>query len=59
MDQKVISCAFNIDTACVEVKLVDGSMIATGKPAAWLFPSWVCDIIFCSRCKKTVWFPFI
>ena len=28
MDKKVISCAFNIDTACVEVKFVDGSMIA-------------------------------
>ena len=23
-----ISCAFNIDTACVEIKYVDGSMIA-------------------------------
>ena len=59
MDQKVISCAFHIDTACVEVKMVDGSMIATGKSAARLFPFWVCDIIFCSRCKKTVLFPFI
>ena len=28
MDKKVISCAFNIDTACVEVRLVDDSMIA-------------------------------
>ena len=28
MDKKVISCAFNIDTACVEVKFADGSMIA-------------------------------
>ena len=28
MDKKVISCAFNIDTACVEIKYVDGSMIA-------------------------------
>ena len=28
MDKKVISCAFNIDTACVEVRFVDGSMIA-------------------------------
>ena len=25
---KVISCAFNIDTACVEVKYADGSMIS-------------------------------
>ena len=28
MDKKLISCAFNIDTACVEVKYTDGSMIA-------------------------------
>ena len=28
MDKKVISCAFNIDTARVEVKYADGSMIA-------------------------------
>ena len=28
MDKKVISCAFNIDTAYVEVRFVDGSMIA-------------------------------
>ena len=28
MDKKVISCAFNIDTACIEVRFVDGSMIA-------------------------------
>ena len=28
MDKKVISCKFNIDTACVEVKYSDGSMIA-------------------------------
>ena len=28
MDKKLISCAFNIDTACVEVKFVDCSMIA-------------------------------
>ena len=27
MDKKVISCAFNIDTACVEVKYADDSMI--------------------------------
>ena len=26
MEKKVISCAFNIDTACVEVKFDDGSM---------------------------------
>ncbi len=25
---KVISCAFNIDTACVEAKFADGSMIS-------------------------------
>lgn len=28
MDKKVISCAFNIDTACVEVRYTDGSMIS-------------------------------
>ena len=28
MDKKVISCEFNIDTACVEVRFVDRSMIA-------------------------------
>ena len=28
MDKKVISCAFNIDTARVEIKYADGSMIA-------------------------------
>ena len=28
MDNKVISCKFNIDTACVEVRFMDGSMIA-------------------------------
>ena len=28
MDKEVISCAFNIDTACVEVKFADGSMIS-------------------------------
>ena len=28
MDKKVISCAFNIDTTYVEVRFVDGSMIA-------------------------------
>ena len=27
MDKIVISCEFNIDTACVEVRFVDGSMI--------------------------------
>ena len=25
---KIISCAFNMDTACVELKYTDGSMIA-------------------------------
>ena len=28
MEKKAISCAFNIDTACVEVKFADGSMIS-------------------------------
>ncbi len=28
MDKKVISCEFNINTACVEVRFVDGGMIA-------------------------------
>ena len=28
MDKKVISCKFNIDTACVEVKFADCSMIS-------------------------------
>ena len=28
MDKKVFSCAFNIDTACVEARFVDGSMIS-------------------------------
>ena len=28
MDKKAISCEFNIDTACVEVKFADGSMIS-------------------------------
>ena len=28
MDKKVISCVFNIDTACVEVKFTDGRMIS-------------------------------
>jgi len=28
MDKKVFSCAFNIDTAFVEVRFVDGSMIS-------------------------------
>ena len=28
MDKKVISCAFKIATACVEVRFVDGSMIS-------------------------------
>ena len=27
MDKKLISCAFNIDTACVEAKFADGNMI--------------------------------
>lgn len=28
MDKKVISCEFNIDTACVEAKYANGSMIS-------------------------------
>ena len=28
MNKKVISCEFNFDAACVEVKFADGSMIA-------------------------------
>jgi len=28
MEKKVISCEFNIDTACVEIKYTDGSMIS-------------------------------
>lgn len=28
MEMKVLSCEFNIDTACVEVKYAHGSMIA-------------------------------
>ena len=28
MDKKVISCEFNIDTACVEVRYADGSTIS-------------------------------
>lgn len=28
MDKKVISCEFNIATACVEVRFADGSVIA-------------------------------
>ena len=26
--KKLISCEFNMDTACVELKFIDGSMIA-------------------------------
>ncbi len=28
MKKYIISCEFNIDTACVEVKLIDGSMVS-------------------------------
>ncbi len=28
MKNNILSCEFNIDTACVEVKLVDGSMVS-------------------------------
>ena len=32
MDKKVISCEFNIDTACLEVRFTDGSMISIDCP---------------------------
>lgn len=28
MKNQIMSCKFNIDTACVEVKLIDGSMVS-------------------------------
>lgn len=28
MENQLISCAFNMDTACVELRYTDGSMIA-------------------------------
>jgi hypothetical protein len=28
MKNNILSCEFNIDTACVEVKLADGSMVS-------------------------------
>ena len=28
MNNNIISCEFNIDTVCVEVKLIDGSMVS-------------------------------
>lgn len=28
MKNNILSCEFNIDTACVEVKLIDGSMVS-------------------------------
>ena len=28
MNNNIISCEFNIDTACVEVKLINGSMVS-------------------------------
>lgn len=28
MKNQIVSCEFNIDTACVEVKLADGSMVS-------------------------------
>lgn len=28
MSNKILSCAFNMDTACVEVEMADGSMIS-------------------------------
>lgn len=28
MKNQILSCEFNIDTACVEVKLIDGSMVS-------------------------------
>ena len=28
MKNQIMSCEFNIDTACVEIKLIDGSMVS-------------------------------
>ena len=28
MKNNILSCEFNIDTACVEIKLTDGSMVS-------------------------------
>lgn len=28
MKNQIMSCEFNIDTACIEVKLTDGSMVS-------------------------------
>ena len=35
--RKVISCEFNIDTACVEVRFVDGSMISIPRRCPGVF----------------------
>jgi len=32
MEKKVLSCGFNIDTACVEVKYADGSKLTISCP---------------------------
>ncbi len=32
MESKIISCEFNIDTASVEVKYADGSMLSSTAP---------------------------
>ena len=37
---KILSCAFNMDTACVELKFSDGSMIAIDTIAV---ENWVAD----------------
>ena len=29
MKNQIMSCEFNIDTACIELKLTDGSMVST------------------------------
>lgn len=34
---KMISCEFNIDTACVEVRFVDGSMISIPRRCLGVF----------------------
>ena len=36
MINNIISCEFNIDTACVEVKLTDGSMVVVIKESTIL-----------------------
>lgn len=40
---KILSCAFNMDTACVELKFSDGSMIAIDTIAV---ENWVADNMY-------------